>query len=100
MNVLYEKVPESILFLIMLCGIMAISMAVAFGIIAVKEEISGTIRERKRIYEIKHRFDRPPTAKCYCIDCKRHSKDGTCHKFNGWKTADAWFCWDAEPNER
>lgn len=100
MNMLYENVPESILFLIMLCGIAAITIAVAFGIIAVKEEISDAIRKRKHIYEIKHRFDKPPTAKCYCIDCKRHSEDGECHKFNGWRTADTWFCWDAEPNER
>jgi hypothetical protein len=53
---------------------------------------------REHIY--KHRFDKPPIAKCYCIDCKKHGKDGRCCKFDRWITADNWFCWDAEPCER
>ena len=55
----------------------------------------------KRRYEIKHRFDKPPTAKCYCKDCVRHSDASKrCYKFDGWYTADEWFCWDAEPRKK
>jgi hypothetical protein len=54
----------------------------------------------KRRYIIKHRFDKPPTAKCYCRDCVRHDDENQrCYKFDGWYTADSWFCWDAEPRK-
>lgn len=48
---------------------------------------------------IKHRFDKPPTAECYCKDCRQHGEDNQCFKFNGKRTADEWFCWDAEPKK-
>lgn len=52
-------------------------------------------------YRVKHRFDKPPTAKCYCVDCKLHCNESQeCYKFDGWRTADNWFCWDAEPREK
>ena len=55
----------------------------------------------RRNYEIKHRFDKPPTAKCYCIDCVRHNNETQqCYKFSGWRTAGSWFCWDAEPRKK
>ena len=49
-------------------------------------------------YEYKHRFDKPPTAACYCKDCYKHD-NGTCGKFDGLRTADNWFCWQAEPKK-
>ena len=55
------------------------------------------IENKKYNYMIKHRFDKPPTAECYCKDCNMHGEDNECFKFNGWRTADDWFCWDAEP---
>ena len=37
------------------------------------------IDEAKFKYRYKHRFDKPPTAKCYCIDCGYHdNKNGRC----------------------
>ena len=72
--------------------------AIGFGIVMfVYYTIQDGVHEWKRRYRYKHRFDKPPTAECYCIDCKRHNNEsGICHKFN-WTTADNWFCWDAEP---
>ena len=59
-----------------------------------REKLEESVYE----YRYKHRFDNPPTAKCYCVDCVRWCKDnGKCGKFDGWHTADCWFCWDAEP---
>lgn len=59
------------------------------------KELIHNIRYR---YRIKHRFDKPPTAKCYCRDCVRHNNESQeCYKFDGWRTADNWFCWDACP---
>ena len=52
-------------------------------------------------YKIKHRFDKPPIAECYCIDCKKcteeEHKGRWCYRFERC-VADNWFCWEAEPN--
>ena len=62
--------------------------------------IKELISKLKWRYKYKHRFDKPPTAKCYCRDCKQHgSETNRCYKFDRWHTADDWFCWDAEPRE-
>lgn len=67
--------------------------------------ISYSIHEAMWVYKYKHRFDKPPTAACYCIDCKYHgdATDRTrCTKREHLvlHTADEWFCQAAEPKER
>ena len=64
--------------------------------------ISNEIREAIWVYKYKHRFDKPPTAACYCIDCKFHGDpiDPTrCTNRPNvvLRTADEWFCQSAEP---
>ena len=55
------------------------------------------IDKAKHKYRYKHRFDKPPIAKCYCIDCKHHDNDnGLCSSF-GEFIADNCFCWKADP---
>lgn len=79
-----------------LCLIGVILAIIAAAVIEIKELIS----KLKWRYKYKHRFDKPPTAKCYCRDCKQHgSETNRCYKFDRWHTADNWFCWDAEPLE-
>ena len=81
-------------------GFIALASIVVGLLIAACEIVKERIYEAKRRYRYKHRFDKPPTAKCYCFDCTRHdNKTGRCYKFERWHTADAWFCWDAEPRE-
>jgi hypothetical protein len=68
---------------------------------AIKEKIEKAIYR----YKVKHRFDKPPTAKCYCVDCQRYEPrgkypNGRCCKFDGWSVADNWFCWDATPRKK
>lgn len=86
---------------------MATACTIVFAIIflaccCVKEGIS----QLKWRYKYKHRFDKPPTAKCYCVDCKYHSnKNDVCYRFGETTkeyrcTADNWFCWEAEPVEK
>lgn len=59
------------------------------------------IDKAKHKYRYKHRFDKPPTAKCYCIDCKYHdNEDGLCSSLGYWYTADNWFCWKADPRKK
>ena len=60
----------------------------------------------KHKYRYKHRFDKPPTAKCYCIDCKYHDNEtGLCYRFGETTkeyrcTADNWFCYNADPRKK
>lgn len=61
--------------------------------------ISEKFEEMRYLHRIKHRFDKPPTAKCYCVDCDMHQENGCCEKFEGWITADNWFCWSATPRD-
>lgn len=65
--------------------------------------ISNLSYNIKYAYKYKHRFDKKPTAKCYCIDCKYHDNEvGFCHRFEKEqrRTADNWFCWDATPRKK
>lgn len=34
------------------------------------EKFRASRRMKKRKYEIEHRFDKPPIAKCHCCDCR------------------------------
>lgn len=57
----------------------------------------------KHRYRQRRRFDKPPTAKCYCVDCEYYSSwdenNYTCVAHNGWFVADNWFCWSATPKK-
>jgi hypothetical protein len=77
--------------------LICLAVGTAVGLLAAAVELVDYL---KRQYQIKHRFDGPPTAKCYCKDCTHHSDESMrCYKFDGWYTADEWFCWDAEPRK-
>lgn len=62
-------------------------------------EIRDLIDRLEYRHMIAHRFDKPPTAKCYCRDCNWHRKDEKCTlpgierytPLNG-------FCYEAEPS--
>lgn len=79
-----------------------------FGVLIcwlVVDFISNEIDEARWVYKYKHRFDKPPLAACYCVDCKFHgdaidSTRCTNRKDVIIQTADEWFCQAAEPKER
>ena len=76
------------------CGII-FGFFIIYGLFCSIKEL---IYKAKWKYKYKHRFDKPPIAACYCKDCRRHNNENRrCYKFEGWHTADNWFCWDAEP---
>lgn len=58
------------------------------------------ICDKRYEYTYKHRFDKSPTAKCYCIDCKYYDT-GYCY-FRPEKvtTVGNWFCSNASPKPR
>ena len=68
----------------------------------ITESISTAIRERRRKkrkeYEYKHRFDKFPTAECYCMNCwYRDSENSKCRRYEMY-VAEDWFCKDATPD--
>ena len=50
--------------------IIAIGMFLLFIVEGIRDRIRITKRRMKREYEIAHRFEKKPLAKCHCIDCK------------------------------
>ena len=77
-----------------------IAMIVAM-IFAVFCAIKQVIRNLIWIYKYNHRFDKPPTAKCYCKDCSLYgdfTSRSLCrkHKFH---FSEDYFCKDADPCE-
>ena len=71
------------------------------------ERLNNIITKRKRLYLIKHRFDKPPLAECYCKDCFRFTykdpndlecRNGYCSKFRRLDMPDYGFCEDATPD--
>lgn len=66
-------------------------------LIGIFDFIKQKIDELKNYHRIKHRFDKPPLADCYCIDCKFYNRENErCYRLKR-STADNWFCWNAEP---
>lgn len=62
-------------------------------------EIRDLIDRLEYRHKIRHRFDKPPTAKCYCKDCRLHRKDGKCTLPGiGRYTPPNGFCYEAEPS--
>lgn len=76
----------------------------AFAIILIADFIRECIVNLRWRYKYKHRFDKKPIAKCYCIDCSYHDKNGRCSNLSpidgpSRYTGDNWFCWEANPRK-
>ena len=86
-------------------GALTLLFLTGFLIMCIISAINQWIDRLKRNYQYKHRFDKPPTAKCYCIDCHHHNNEtNQCYRFGETTgeyrcTADNWFCWEARPRE-
>ena len=68
------------------------------------DAICELIDRKKWEYEYKHRFNKPPTAKCYCKDCKWWIKENNrCVSdviSSKRYTPDNGFCYEAEAREK
>ena len=88
-------------YFVTLIGYLTIIFIIIGVLILLVELVKSGLENLKRIYKYKHRFDKKPTAKCYCIDCKYHDNFiGSCFGFDkSQHTADNWFCWKASPRK-
>lgn len=84
-------------------GLTIVSLG-AFIISWLEDVIHDRIKKWKRKRQIKNRFDKPPTAKCYCIDCAYHeNENGKCYLLSqerDFYTNDMSFCFGAAPRTR
>ena len=86
--------------LMVLFGQLCLFVCVGAALLAAGGWIKYEIGYLKRRYQHKHRFDKPPTAECYCVGCDNwhvNSTDGTtgiCMSGHcrGSYTADSFFC--------
>lgn len=68
------------------------------GVVFIFHNIKDLVEELHWRRKFKHRFDDPPTAKCYCRDCNYHMKSGECTLPGITRyTPDNGFCYEAEP---
>ena len=80
-------------------GAVVIILMIVAVFLAVIYAIRQFIRERIWIYKYNHRFDKPPTAKCYCKDCSLYgdfTSRSLCRKHKSHFSED-YFCKDADP---
>lgn len=96
-----NDIYKAIIWLLCMTGGATIIMIGVFVISWLVNTIPDHIRKWKRKYKIKHRFDKLPTAKCYCIDCVYHeNENGKCYLLSqerDYYTNDMSFCFGAKP---
>lgn len=73
-------------------GVCTIIIFVSVGVMLFGTYVKDKIAELKYAYKRKHRFDKKPLAKCYCVDCIFRNPQSTyCTHFSK-HTGDAEFC--------
>lgn len=75
-------------------GAVFLALLIASIAATVEEEIRRKLKE----YKYKHRFNKSPTAECYCVDCwYRDNENSKCRRYE-LHVADDWFCKDGMPD--
>ncbi|MGN1125211.1 MAG: hypothetical protein ACI4SM_03395 [Candidatus Gastranaerophilaceae bacterium] len=91
----------TIAVILQICGFMFILELLILAIVTLPDFIANKIGKLKWKYKYKHRFNKPPLAKCYCKDCRyyidKEDYYGDCWKYNYLKVTDSWYCCSAEP---
>lgn len=90
-------IPIDLVKALAIIGFLMVGFFVGFLLILTFSAIKEAIEHLLWRHKYKHRFDKEPTAKCYCKDCSHHAEDNRCLIHSGWYTADEWFCWGADP---
>ena len=98
-----NDIYKSIICFLCLVGAAAIAF-VGYSIISVLIMMAADhIKKLRRKRQIKKRFNKPLTAKCYSIDYMRHkTNNGTCYLLSAehdYYTGDISSCFQAEPRE-
>lgn len=55
--------------------------------------LKGRILDLRRIWQYKHRFNKKPIAKCYCIDCRYYDEQKICINLDRRVLDNEFCCW-------
>lgn len=81
-------------------GALVLIILVLFLFCVLFSEVYDLVKSLISKHKQKHSFGKSPTADCYCVDCIYHDNDTKeCYKFEGYYTADCWFCRYAKPKD-
>jgi len=95
-------VINSLIKLLAVVGAFCLTGALCIVGYALFDFVRDRIAELIWTYKYKHRFNKPPTAKCYCKDCEYHAESLKCNNVT-WSdryTPDNGFCYEATPRKR
>lgn len=100
---------KGIFFIIGVFVLIALVLVIAImSVIKIRDSIIEYRDTKRYEYKIAHRFDNPPLAKCYCIDCQYCYGEPTitgsgvyCSLFGGGIVIqDNSFCYRAQPKSK
>ena len=78
-------------------GFFCLACIIVYFLVCLVADLKEQFDELVCRHQIRHQFNKPPTAKCYCIDCGYHDNEtGRCSSFDEF-IADDCFCWKAYP---
>lgn len=100
MTINIGALPVWLAYILMFLGSFCSAVIFSLLIINASSWIKSLTEELMYRHKRKHRFDKPPLAKCYCIDCENWHKDNEKCWVLGRCTGDNWFCQDALPRDK
>lgn len=88
----------------LIIGGVVFCLILSFLITSFLNVLKEAIIKIKWKYKYRHRFDKRPIAKCYCIDCRYfgnnnfyYENKNKCFIHKEWQVTDNCFCWEADP---
>lgn len=94
---MFSNLPDWFHFVLVFFGMAFFSIAGTGLIIWITETVRKVMDHVSYIHKQKHRFDKPPIAKCYCRDCAEWQPDINKCWHSGIHTAAYEFCFSAFP---
>lgn len=90
---------NDLIYVFALIGAVFIVCVFISAIYIIIVSISEIIKKYKIRYQYKHRFNKPPKAKCYCKDCKHRNEYEECFIRGGYLNV-ADDCFVGEQNQK
>lgn len=94
---------EFLKLFLMVIGAGALFILTWSALYAIYDWLCGVIGGLKWEYKYKHRFDKQPTAECYCKDCMYYNLDNNycsdSHTKDNYALRDSHFCAFAVPRK-
>lgn len=105
---MYDNLKDIFFMIGVVVSITLVLVIAIISVVKIRDSIADYRDTKRYEYKITHRFDNPPLAKCYCIDCRycfgEPTKSGSgvyCDLFNdGIVIQDNSFCYRAQPKSK